>query len=134
MKRTPSRSVVLALVAVIVLSAGCATLKTGADPILVRAQQTYATATHTADLLFNLEFDNRALVEAKLPGTRAKVDVLRKNAKTYLPVLLKTIDQYKAASTKENANALSIALAVVEGLLGDLQMQLVKTSEVKVGG
>lgn len=114
------------------LAVGCATVKPGADPVLVRAQQTYATAVNSCDLLFNLELDNRALIESKLPGTHAAVDKIKVNAKKYLPELLKATDSYSVAKTAENANALTIALAVIEDILRDVQSALVKTAGVGI--
>jgi uncharacterized lipoprotein len=124
-----NRSLV-ALCLTVILVAGCATVAPTADPVLVRAQQSYATAVNTCDLLFNIELDNRTLIESKLPGTHATVDKIKTQAKTYLPKLLSAIDTYAAAKTAANASTLTAVLAVVEAFLASAQDLITKVGVV----
>ena len=122
MKRLKAPAAVVALAVILV---ACSTVAPGQDPILVRAQQTYSVALDSFDLLFNLENDNKALIEEKLPGTHAVVDKIKVQAKVALPALLSAIDTYKVNKDKDT---LIKILAVVENLLHSAQELLPKVS------
>lgn len=110
------RSLRLAAALTVILASltACPATAPGQDPVLVQAQRTYSNARDTLDLLFNLEKDNAALIEQKLPGTHAVVDGIKTQAKIALPELLKAIDTY--AANKDRA-AIDKWEAVVRQLL-----------------
>jgi hypothetical protein len=106
------------VVMLLTMATACATVAPGQDPVLVRAQQTYQTSVDTFDLLFNLELENKDLIESKLPGTHMIVDKVKVQAKVALPALLSAIDTYKA---NKDQVGLTKWLAVVEDLLRSAQ-------------
>jgi len=114
----------IAAVAALLVLLSCATLRPGEDPILVRAQQTYETAVNTFNALFVIEDENEAALEARLPGTHAKVEKLRRLAREHLPRLLRAIDAYDATA---GGSDLAKALAMIEWALGEAQSILAQT-------
>lgn len=121
----------LQLCLVLVLLAACTTapLEPGQDPVLVRAQQTYETARESANLLFVIEDEHEALIEAKLPGTHKLVEKLRLRIREDLPRLLRAIDAYGAARDADK-NDLLTALAVGEQFLAEVQTILANSQGV----
>jgi hypothetical protein len=115
--------------AIVMAAPSCAPVAAGEDPVLVRAQQTYLTARDSFDLLFNIELDNRDLIEQKLPGTHKVVNDVKVRAKQALPALLSAIDTYKINKDKDK---LSLWLAVVEDLLRSAQAELGKVSAAAI--
>src|SRR5947209_15503639 len=109
--------------------AGCAALDKGADPIEVRAEQTIQTASDTMDLFIGVEYDNQALIEAKLPAVHQFAEYLREKipndvndaSKGATPRGIGLIDSvnqvrraYKANRTPENKASLAAAVAALQ--------------------
>ena len=117
------------LLLLVALSVGCATVRPGEDPVLVRAQQTYETARETANLLFVLEDQHQDLLESKLPGTHKTVEGLRLTVRKELPNLLRAIDAYEAARSAGKSDLLT-ALAVVDEFLDEIQALVSKVAGV----
>lgn len=105
--------------------AACKSVAPGQDPILVRAQQSYATTLATCDFLFTLQANNKDSIEKALPGTNAIVNEMRAKAKLVLPELLKAIDSY--AATKDSGPLMKWS-AVAAQLLDSAQKILTSLS------
>lgn len=60
-----------------VLIVGCASLSPGADPLVVRAEQTETFATNTFYTFLSIEANDRLLIEANFPAIHAFAETLR---------------------------------------------------------
>lgn len=100
---------------------GCAHLQSGADPLVVRAEQVETAGKATVDLLFNLDNADRGFWRTNAPAFHSFVENLRKpvqtsagtTAKGYA-VLISLDDvkrDYKASRTSSNALWEAIATA-----------------------
>lgn len=129
MRRNRAAALILILAFAVSCASNQAIRDAGADPLALRAEQTYIVARETANLLFSIEDENEALIESKLPGTHGLVEKLRVRVREDLPKLLRAIDTYKAARD-EGKNALLIALALVDEFLAEVQTILGNSQKV----
>jgi len=95
---------------------GCAIFRgapiaTNADPVVVHAQRTREYALATFDAFLRWEKENRALLND--PGVKAAADNIRANYKKWDDDLGATIKAYQAIRSKENADKLDTALALM---------------------
>lgn len=116
----------VALVLIFGFLTSCASVGPDADPVLVRAQQTYDSGREAANALFVFEDQNEADLERLLPGTHARVEALRRRAKANLPRLLKAIDDYKALRDAIGTGDLVALTDAVAKLTNDLVSELAK--------
>lgn len=112
----------------LVITAGCslfrgAPIAEGADPIVVHAERTQTYALETFDTFLAWERENRMLLHK--PEVKAAADNIRVNYKEWDDNLSSTIKAYKATRSKENADKLDIALAVVSNALDIARRYLV---------
>ena len=92
---------------------GCSTLNTGADPVVVRAEQTSQIAFSLIDRFLKWEYDNRAILPQDV---RQSARQMRQHAPEAL-ITLKTLTKaYKKNRTEAGKADLLTALAVVEAL------------------
>lgn len=125
-----SRLAVALTVCVLALTA-CPATTPGQDPVTVNAQRVYSNSRDTLDLLFNLEMTNKALIEAKLPGTHAVVDGIKTQAKVALPELLKAIDAY---SVNHDKATLDKWKAVAQQLLESAKVIIANLGKQNIAG
>lgn len=104
---------VYASVAVLLLSA-CAQLQSGADPVVVRAEQITASAYDTMETFKKYEFDNRATLEALNPKIETYANVIRRNGKRWLQTARSETMAYKNNRTSENKANMNTAIAVLQ--------------------
>lgn len=109
---------------------GCAALQKGADPAVVRTEQTLSIAKSTLDTFEQIDNANRAFFHTNAPAMHAFAEYLRApvivNGTNVLPrglafiMALDTVKlQYKAG--KASSNALATASAVLESALSQAQ-------------
>lgn len=104
---------VYASVAVLLLSA-CVQLQSGADPVVVRAEQITASAYDTMETFKKYEFDNRATLEALNPKIETYANVIRRNGKRWLQTARSETMAYKNNRTSENKANMNTAIAVLQ--------------------
>lgn len=75
----------LGMAFVVILLLGCAQLKPGADPVVVRAEQTAQLANSTFELFLRLENDRRAFYRTNAPELHAAAEWLRSRMAVTLP-------------------------------------------------
>lgn len=124
-----------ALALSLLVLAGCAQLRPGADSLVVRAEQTQQIAFDTFNTFLTLENQNRDLYKQVLPDVHTAAEWLRApmvqpDGKTLQRGLsiLKSFDRvkmaYKYNRTAENKANLTTALATLETTLNEVQAQL----------
>lgn len=115
--------VAVAITAIVLV--GCAKLQPGADPLIVRAEQTEITALATFDLLLNTDDSNRAFYREKAPHFHAFAEWLRApmpwggtNLQRSL-VLVHNLQNVKATYRKDrsNSNLLTTALLTIQSAM-----------------
>jgi len=112
---------------------GCAALQPGADPIVVRTEQTISVAYGTFDTFTKLDNDNRDLFKTKIPAVHQFAEWLRvKVGQPPTPRGISLIESanrvkvaYKSNRTPENKANLVTALASLESIVAETQKQLV---------
>lgn len=110
----------LALVVAVGCSGGCGVFKgaaiaEGADPVVVHAERTQTYALETFDTFLAWERENRLLLHN--PEVKAAADNIRVHYREWDDNLSSAIKAYKVTRSKENADKLDIALAVVSNAL-----------------
>lgn len=116
-----------ALIFGVLCLSGCGTLKEGADPVVVRAEQATVAALETFDAFLLIEHQNRAVLHALDPGIHLFADRLRANAPRWLASARAMTKAYKANRTPDSRASLQTALAVLAAGLAETQSYLVKT-------
>lgn len=105
---------------------GCGTLATGADPVVVRAQQTRDFLKETAGAFFDFEYSNRAKLLQVDPGIKATADTMRRDVPVVIDTITATLTTYKGARTPANGAAVESASAAGGVKLGEVQTELAK--------
>ena len=106
---------------VVVALSACATLQTGADPVLVRAEQTLEISFTTIDGLLFVEKYHRAELEKVVPNAHQVAETLRVRAPEALRAATRAIDVYRIHRTPEAKADLATWLAVVQQLAYEAQ-------------
>lgn len=115
----------------LVLFAGCKALSPGADPVVVRAQQT-AQATYAAvDAFLNFELANRDQLWKADPEIKHAADKLRATVPSALTALRTATKSYQVNKTPENSTALETSVNTVNSLIGEAQSGLNKAIAIK---
>lgn len=95
---------------------GCATLQPGADPLIVRVEQTQSVALTTLDGF--LKFD------LSTPGLPNSVHILADKVRATAPHALTLLDNarktYESTKSQEAKTQLATALSVIEALLSEV--------------
>lgn len=117
--RTPT----LALLAVLVL-VSCASLRPGADPVLVRAEQALVVAFETTDAFLRIERANQAAMTAVVPGAHQVAEDIRVKGPASFRALEAAISAYRDNRDAEHRATLLTWLAVCEQLAHDAQVIL----------
>jgi predicted TIM-barrel fold metal-dependent hydrolase len=112
------------LLPLLALLVSCATLNPGADPFVVRVEQTQTGASATFDFLLHLNHANRSFWKTNAPEFHAFAEWLRTpqpygtNTFARCVVIQLNVDdlklEYKSAKTAGNSNALYTALAMLK--------------------
>ena len=131
----------LAAAALLALFIGCAAVQPGADPLVVRTEQTESIAFSTFNLVVHVDDANRPFFMTNAPAfhqfaewLRAPQMVMQSPTNTItLPrgaAMLWSLDATKRAyiSSKTYSNSLVSAVATVEHALAEAQMWLTTTS------
>jgi hypothetical protein len=103
---------------------GCATTRPGADPVLLRAEQTLEVSFATIDGLLYLEKYNQAALTAVAPDAHKVAEMLRTEAPVALKAATAAIDVYRANRTPQAQADLATWLAVVQELAHQAQVIL----------
>lgn len=106
----------IASVALVGCTGGCAALAPGADPIVVRAEQTAAFAFEAMDLFLKMEENNREALRQAAPEVEKVANRVRVDGKSALVSLRDATKAYKTNRTPENKANLDTWMAVVEEL------------------
>lgn len=111
------------LIPALVLLASCATLNPGADPFVVRVEQTQAVASSTFDFVLRFDNANRPFWRTNAPAFHSFCEWLRTpqdyrgtNMARAVVIQLNADDlklAYKNAKTAGNSNALYLAWTVL---------------------
>lgn len=118
---------ILHALALIALVAGCATLKSGSNPLVVRAEQTETAAKASFDLVLHINHANRAFWATNAPAFGSFCDWLRvqtpyqgTNVSRATRMMFDLDDlkiYYKGAKTASSSNALFTAVLTLEQAL-----------------
>ena len=125
---------------IVALMTACGTLQPGADPFIVRAEQTQQVAFDTFDTFVTMDNNNRTLFRTSFPEAHAVAEWLRapvtridgKTMQRGLSILedLKAAKAlYKAVPNTANKTALAVQLAKTENTLSTVQQQLAAVKE-----
>lgn len=121
----------LLICSVLVIGLGCANLKPGADPVIVRAEQVEQVAFATFDTFVHLVAQHEDEVKERVPAAYQFAEWLRAKGPSGLPrgiALVKSLDTvrkaYKANRTPENKAGVASALAALESALAETQKQI----------
>lgn len=123
------RTVVVGLVALAIV--GCATLNKGADPFVVRVEQTQTVANATFDFVLHVDQADRGFFRTNAPGFHAFCEWLR-TPMTYAGTVTSTVPRcvdmqlnvsdlklaYKQSRTGGNSNALYSVWVVLNSAIG----------------
>lgn len=110
--------------------AGCASLQPGADPIIVRAQQTERVAFETFDTFLRLEHKHAARIRSAAPAVSKFAEWLREpqpdgpRGIALVRSLGNVRRAYAAAKTPDNKARLSTALDALSAALAETQKHL----------
>ena len=99
------------------LVVGCAILQPGADPLVVRAEQTQQVSLAVVDQFLRYEYKNRATLG---PKVKQAADEVRKNFPPASKALEAATKAYKNNRTIDNKANLITWLSVVETLQGEV--------------
>lgn len=110
---------------------GCAALAPGADPVVVRAEQSIQIAFSTFDTFLKLEHDNSAKVKDKAPEVHQFAEWLREKDASGTSqgiAMIRSADNfknaYKSNRTAENKANLITILATLESAVSETQKHL----------
>lgn len=131
--KTRLQSAVCGLLSAVLLLAlaGCVSLKPGADPIEVRAEQTLSVAFATMDTFLKLAHQQESRLKTAAPQVLKFADWLREPQPDGLPrgaSLVASANRvrqaYKANRSADNKASLVTALAIVESAVSETNRQL----------
>lgn len=122
-----------ALLAVVVLVVGCASVAPGSDPILVRGEQSLSVSFAILDSFVRVEYNNRSLVQAKAPQLSALAEQIRRNAPALLRTATQAVDMYRALKTPAAQDAMFVALSQPEALAAQASSALATVSKLQGG-
>lgn len=115
------------LLAAVVALIGCTALKPGADPLVVRTEQTLSTASPTFDLVLRLDQANRPWWQSNAPAFHTFCEWLRtrtpyQNTNAMRCIVMQfNVDDlklaYKANKTATDSNALYTALLTLSSAM-----------------
>ena len=111
----------------------CAQLAPGADPVVVRAEQTADGSFKTIDNFLQFERANRSALWKLDHGIKHAADVLRVKAPAAIQALRTATKDYKTVKSQEHAEAIDLWLAEVGALVGQAQTSLAQGTQ-KLGG
>jgi hypothetical protein len=115
--------IVLSLISIWISIVGCAQLRPGADPIVVRAEQTEAAAKSTFDLILSVDHADRGFWRSNSPAFHAYCEWLRTpqivfvtNVMPRASAMIVSLNNVKHEYllSKVYSNALVSAIAVLE--------------------
>jgi regulator of protease activity HflC (stomatin/prohibitin superfamily) len=111
------------VVAVLVWVSGCAQLRPGQDPLVVRAEQVEATAKATFDLVLNIDHSDRGFWRTNAPAFHSFCEWLRQpqivwvtNVLPRASAMIANLDNVKQdyVWARQGSNALITALVVLQ--------------------
>ena len=113
----------ISFVAICALLTSCAQLKPGADPLIVRAEQTEASAKASFDLLLSIDHSDRGFWKTNLPAFHGFCEWLREpqialvtNILPRASAMIFSVNSVKRdyVESKSYSNSLVSAIAVLE--------------------
>ena len=123
-----SRTPILATVALIILAfmtAGCATIAPGANPVLVNAERSLAVATNSLDALFKADYQFGPTIDAKLPAWKGQVNALRVAAPPILNAANGSVKAYRALLALRRTDPTKVTQEQLNALATDLGAKIV---------
>jgi hypothetical protein len=115
--------IILVLALPLIPLTGCASLDPNADPIVVRVEQTIATAMPTFNVFLQLERSNEVVWGASVH--RVAEDI-RANGTNYVGSLDRVKRVYQSNRTPENKANLVTSLATVQSLITEAQANIAR--------
>ena len=120
----------IGILAICLLSFGCASILPGNDPIAVRAEQVERSAIAAFDAYVHIEYINRTNL-AKVSTDFLKVaDNIRRNSTNWVISLDHTILAYKHNRAESNKVSLATALATVSTALAEAESNIAKAAAI----
>lgn len=104
------------LVLLSAFAAGCAAIKPGNDPVVVRAEQATRSAMATIDTFLKYEYDNRMLLQIADLNIKVAADKMRVMAPQALASARNLTKTYKEHRTAENKASMNTIISVLEEL------------------
>jgi hypothetical protein len=102
------------LVLLSAFAAGCAAIKPGNDPVVVRAEQATKSAIAIIDSFVKYEYDNRLLLQTVEPKVKLAADKMRVNAPQAFASARNLTKAYKLNRTAENKANLNTIIMVLD--------------------
>ena len=128
-QRHPTIAVLALLALAAALTAGCATIQPGADPVLVNAERSLAVATDSIDALFKVDYQYGPAIDMKVPGWKGAVNELRLRAPSILNAANAATKAYRAGLTLYRADPTQITQTQLNALANDLGQKIVAAVE-----
>ena len=118
MRTVRKYSAMMTILAAVVLVGcnGCNTLQEGADPVVVRAEQTASVAFDLFDVYVKMEYNNREGLASISPNFKQVGDVIRTDGLKAIEELRIATKVYKANRNEQNKANLQTYMALVENL------------------
>jgi hypothetical protein len=105
----------------ILLLLGCAALQPGADPIVVRAEQTTAIALDTFDLFLRVERQNEASLYKLNPKIHDFANLIRREAPQWLETARHLTKTYKSSRTEASKANLGTIVSLLLTSISEAQ-------------
>lgn len=103
---------------------GCAGVKEGSDPLVVRAEQASEIAFETFDTFLKFEFENKELLLKTDPKIHETADLIRRDGLTWISDLREATKAYKKARDPDSQAKLHNSLTALQNVLTQAQKYL----------
>lgn len=119
----------LILSSLVVLLAGCASIKPGNDPLIVHADQSRKALVETADSFVALEKNNRDYFWSVSKSIKHTADGIRATVPPILIALDASVDRYRAHKTSVQSSDLELRIAIVTSTIADITAAYLKAQD-----
>lgn len=116
------------LLALVLLFSACNVLQPGADPVVVRAEQTTASAYDSFETFKKYEYDNRVTLESLNPKIETYANIVRRNEKKWLQTARAETMAYKNNRNDQNKANMNTAIAVLEEAMHQISLYMAQAS------
>lgn len=124
--RNPTIATLALIILTATLAVGCASVQTGADPVLVNAERSLNVATISLDALFKADHQFGAtVIDPLIPTWKAAVNDLRLKAPAIIGAANGSIKAYRALLALRRADPTQVTQDQLNQLAADLGTKIV---------